>query len=227
MGLSFNSISNKVKDVYTGKAVASAAGIDTDEGLLDFVPGYGDAKAAEKANKANLAESALNRAFQERMSSTAYQRAMEDMRKAGLNPTLAYMQGGASAPSGSQATVQSASKSGVGEFALRSLTGIGGLKQQQTALEQQKTMNESAILLNSANSAKANAEAERARVETRIKKKDEPAAGIKYDISNEISKGIRSFMKRFQTNAENPNSEAVKKRQEYIHKQFQKMKGVH
>lgn len=52
----------------------------------------------------NSAEAQKNRDWQERMSNTAYQRAMEDMKKAGLNPILAYQQGGASTPSGSQAT---------------------------------------------------------------------------------------------------------------------------
>lgn len=57
----------------------------------------------------NSAEALANREWQERMSNTAYQRAVEDMRKAGLNPILAYANGGASTPGGSGATITGAS----------------------------------------------------------------------------------------------------------------------
>lgn len=57
----------------------------------------------------NSAEALKDREFQERMSSTAYQRAVEDMKKAGINPILAYAQGGASTPGGSGATITGAS----------------------------------------------------------------------------------------------------------------------
>lgn len=57
----------------------------------------------------NSTEALVNREWQERMSNTAYQRAVKDMREAGLNPILAFQNGGASTPGGSTATISGAS----------------------------------------------------------------------------------------------------------------------
>lgn len=86
---------------------------------------------------ANAREAEKNRQFQERMSSTQYQRGMADMRKAGLNPALAYMQGGASSPAGSVMDV-----SQLGEGVRRGVTSALEAASARQSLEILKTERE-------------------------------------------------------------------------------------
>lgn len=65
--------------------------------------------SAQKAMDFSASEAQKTRDWQEYMSNTSYQRAMTDLRKAGLNPVLAYTQGGASTPAGSTGTGYSTS----------------------------------------------------------------------------------------------------------------------
>ncbi len=69
--------------------------------------GYLSGRGQADANRRNIAEAQKQRDFQERMSGTSYQRGMKDMRLAGLNPMLAFSQGGASTPGGAKAEVAS------------------------------------------------------------------------------------------------------------------------
>ncbi len=70
----------------------------------------------ERTNSANAAMARDQMDFQERMANTSYQRAVSDMQQAGLNPMLAYSQGGASSPVGATATMGDSVSSAVSGY---------------------------------------------------------------------------------------------------------------
>lgn len=84
-----------------------AAGVSGISSLIGgAVNNAANAESVRETNAQNAMQADLNRQYQTQMSNTAYQRATADMKAAGINPMLAYMKGGASTPSGGQATMQ-------------------------------------------------------------------------------------------------------------------------
>lgn len=79
-------------------------------GLLSLTAGGLNYLGQRDTNKTNREIAREQMGFQERMSNTSYQRSMADMKEAGLNPLLAYQQGGASSPVG--ASIQSQNELG-------------------------------------------------------------------------------------------------------------------
>lgn len=109
-------------------AAGTAAG-----GLFSFLGAKGQNKAAARAADKQMA-------FQERMSNTAYQRSMADMKAAGLNPMLAYQQGGATTPSGAMPNIVNELE-GLGNSAKNLSSNIQAARLSQEAVQKAKIEN--------------------------------------------------------------------------------------
>jgi len=87
---------------------------------------------AQQRNKAAQRAASNQMSFQKNMSNTSYQRGMEDMKKAGLNPILAGKMGGASTPGG--ATYQ---PENVGMAAQQSFANVANVMAQTAKIKEE------------------------------------------------------------------------------------------
>ena len=108
---------------------------------------WADLTSAE-LNSARSAEQAqLGRDWSERLSNTQYQRAVEDMRAAGLNPILSASNGGAGVPSPSIGTVDTG---GTGAASDVTQSAMAALVNTNNMLLQSQTQLKSMAMSNSA-----------------------------------------------------------------------------
>lgn len=86
-----------------------------------------NAEQAQLNRDFNAAEAQKLRDWQTNMANTSYQRAMADMSAAGLNPILAYSQGGANVPGGAAGTGTAATVGGAQMSSASAQMASGGL----------------------------------------------------------------------------------------------------
>lgn len=112
-----------------------------------FGAAMGELAGAHYQNHQGRSESARNRRFQERMSSTAYQRAAEDLDAAGLNRILA-LGNPSTTPAGAQASISAPSLGKTGVMAASAKQQIAQSRAEEKLVAQKEKESKSSEDLN-------------------------------------------------------------------------------
>lgn len=112
--------------------------------------------------------------FQKEQGETSYQRAVADMKKAGLNPALAYQQGGASSASGASASATPTVPTDLSKIATSAID-TARLRQSETALNSQTALNAAQGVASVAQAKAAESTALKNAVETEAIRAELPA----------------------------------------------------